>query len=65
MRQIVQHTFVDLRELQEIFIEDNLIEIVQRRAFTSLDNLKVIRLKGNRINEITEESFQNLPALAE
>ncbi|XP_063392648.1 chaoptin isoform X1 [Cydia fagiglandana] len=65
MRQIVQHTFVDLRELQEIFIEDNLIEIIQRRAFTGLDNLKVIKLKGNIINDITDEAFQNLPALAE
>ncbi|XP_026333455.1 chaoptin isoform X2 [Hyposmocoma kahamanoa] len=65
MRQIVQHTFVDLRELQVILIEDNLIDFIQRRAFTSLDNLKVIRLRGNRINEISEEAFQNLPALKE
>ncbi|KAJ2947575.1 hypothetical protein O0L34_g17368 [Tuta absoluta] len=65
MHQIVQHTFVDLKELQYILIEDNLIELIQRRAFTSLDNLKIIRLKGNRINEISEEAFQNLPALKE
>ncbi|KAM3959736.1 leucine rich repeat containing G protein-coupled receptor chaoptin [Aphomia sociella] len=63
LNQIVQHTFVDLKELQEILIEDNLVEVIQRRAFTGLDNLKVIRLKGNRIYEISEEAFQNIPAL--
>ncbi|KAL4716304.1 hypothetical protein ACJJTC_014784 [Scirpophaga incertulas] len=65
MRQIVQHTFVELKEIQEILIEDNLIETIQRRAFTSLDNLKVIRLRGNRIYEISEEALQNIPALKE
>ncbi|KAL0881866.1 hypothetical protein ABMA27_001638 [Loxostege sticticalis] len=65
MNQIVQHTFVELKELQEIQIEDNLIETIQRRAFTSLDNLKVIKLRGNRIYEISEEAFQNIPALKE
>ncbi|XP_026759596.1 chaoptin isoform X2 [Galleria mellonella] len=65
LNQLVQHTFVDLKELQEILIEDNLIEIIQRRAFTGLDNLKVIRLRGNRIYEISEEAFQNIPALKE
>ncbi|XP_037296903.1 chaoptin isoform X2 [Manduca sexta] len=65
MKQIVQHTFVELKDLEEILIEDNLIEIIQRRAFTSLDNLKIIKLRGNRINEISEEAFQNIPALKE
>ncbi|RVE54580.1 hypothetical protein evm_000701 [Chilo suppressalis] len=65
MRQIVQHTFVELKELQQILIEDNLIETIQRRAFTSLDNLKVIKLRGNRIYDISEEAFQNIPALKE
>ncbi|XP_028159952.1 chaoptin isoform X5 [Ostrinia furnacalis] len=65
MNQIVQHTFVELKELQEILIEDNLIESIQRRAFTSLDNVKVIKLKGNRIYEIFDEAFQNIPALNE
>lgn len=65
MRQLVQHTFVELKELQEILIEDNVIETIQRRAFTSLDNLKLIRLRGNRITEIYEEAFQNIPALKE
>ncbi|XP_050680157.1 chaoptin [Leptidea sinapis] len=65
MTQIVQHTFVDLRELQEILMDDNLIETIQRRAFMSLDNLKIIRLRGNRLSEISEEAFQNLPALKE
>lgn len=61
----MQHTFVNLKELQEVLIEDNLIEIIHRRAFASLDNLKVIKLKGNRIREISEEAFQNIPALTE
>ncbi|CAH2040712.1 unnamed protein product, partial [Iphiclides podalirius] len=65
MTQIAQHTFVDLRELQEVLIEDNLIESIQRRSFTSLDNLKVIKLRGNRLIDISEEAFQNLPALKE
>ncbi|CAB3222289.1 unnamed protein product [Arctia plantaginis] len=65
LTQIVQHTFVNLKELQEVLIEDNLIEIIHRRAFASLDNLKVIKLKGNRIREISEEAFQNIPALTE
>ncbi|XP_037867501.1 chaoptin isoform X1 [Bombyx mori] len=65
MKQIGQHTFVELKEMQEILIEDNLIQYIQRRAFASLDNLKIIKLKGNRINEISEEAFQNIPALKE
>ncbi|XP_038217334.1 chaoptin isoform X2 [Zerene cesonia] len=65
MTKIVQHTFVDLRELQEILMEDNLIETIERRAFMSLDNVKIIKLQGNRLNDISEEAFQNLPALKE
>ncbi|XP_059058531.1 chaoptin [Achroia grisella] len=65
LNQIVQHTFVDLKELQEILIEDNLVDIIHRRAFTGLDNLKIIRLRGNRIFQISEEAFQNIPALKE
>lgn len=59
------HAFVGLKELQEVLIEDNQIELIQRRAFTILDNLKVINLRGNRIYEISEEAFQNIPALTE
>lgn len=63
LRQISQHTFVELPALKEICLEDNLITKLDRRAFMNLISLRKISLRGNKLKNITDETFQNLPEL--
>lgn len=63
IRQLHQHTFVDLVTLEEIYLDDNKIENIDRRAFMNLENLKRLNLKGNKIATVSFEAFQNLPQL--
>lgn len=58
LRHISQHTFVDLELLQTLRLDDNKIELLERRAFMNLDSLKVLILRGNKLNSISDETFQ-------
>lgn len=53
-----QHTFVDLRSLKKVRLEDNKIERIERKAFMNLDKLRTVNLRGNKINSISDEAFQ-------
>ncbi|XP_058444042.1 chaoptin [Malaya genurostris] len=63
LKQLLAHTFVDMEELDAIYLDDNRIETIERRAFMNLDSLKILNLRGNRLNKISTEAFQNLPEL--
>lgn len=58
LRHISQHTFVDLELLHTLRLDDNKIELLERRAFMNLDSLKVLILRGNKLNSISDETFQ-------
>lgn len=62
IRNIQQHTFVDLDSLEQLHLDDNRIEHLERRSFMNLPSLKRLNLKGNKISTIDVEAFQNLPA---
>ncbi|XP_063706940.1 chaoptin isoform X2 [Culicoides brevitarsis] len=63
IRHVSQHTFVDLKSLKKVRLEDNKIERIERKAFMNLDKLRTINLRGNKINSISDEAFQNLQSL--
>ncbi|KAJ8916973.1 hypothetical protein NQ315_008373 [Exocentrus adspersus] len=63
IRQINQHTFVNLPRLEQLHLDDNTIESLERRSFMNLENIKRLNLKGNKIATISYEAFQNLPEL--
>ncbi|XP_055525782.1 chaoptin [Wyeomyia smithii] len=63
LKQVPAHTFVDLEELNAIYLDDNRIESIERRAFMNLDKLKLLNLRGNKLTKIAPEAFQNLPEL--
>lgn len=54
---------MELPDLREIALEDNLIEKLERRAFMNLDRCKKISLRGNKMRDVSDEAFQNLPEL--
>lgn len=54
---------MDLSSVEEIYLDDNQIERLERRGFMNLNRLKTLILRGNRISTISDESFQNLPEL--
>lgn len=54
---------MDLASLEQLHLDDNRIENIERRAFMNLVKLKRLNLKGNRISTISYEAFQNLPEL--
>lgn len=60
---IHQHTFSALTSLEQLHLDDNRIENLERRSFMNLENLKRLNLKGNKISSISYEAFQNLPEL--
>uniref|UniRef100_A0A1Q3FSG3 Putative conserved secreted protein n=1 Tax=Culex tarsalis TaxID=7177 RepID=A0A1Q3FSG3_CULTA len=63
LKLVQSHTFVDLEELNAIYLDDNRLESIEKRAFMNLDNLKMLNLRGNRLGRIAVEAFQNLPEL--
>ncbi|XP_058821803.1 chaoptin [Topomyia yanbarensis] len=63
LKQLQTHSFVDLEELDSIYLDDNRIETIERRAFMNLDSLKLLNLRGNKLSKISTEAFQNLPGL--
>lgn len=52
-----------MTSLEQIHLDDNKIESLDRRGFMNLENLKRLNLKGNRLSSISYEAFQNLPHL--
>lgn len=54
---------MDLDALIYVDISDNIITTVERSTFANLNMLTDIRLRGNKINKIEAEGFQNLPSL--
>ncbi|XP_055618814.1 chaoptin [Toxorhynchites rutilus septentrionalis] len=63
LKQIPSHSFVDLGELNTLYLDDNRIETIEKRAFMNLDHLKLLNLRGNKLHKIAAEAFQNLPEL--
>ncbi|XP_052868495.1 chaoptin [Anopheles cruzii] len=63
LTQVATHTFVDLEQLEAVFLDDNRIETIEKRAFMNLDHLKLLNVRGNRLSTIATEAFQNLPEL--
>lgn len=39
-------------------MDDNKIERIERRAFMNLNELEHLSLRGNKLNNLAEESFQ-------
>lgn len=54
---------MDLESLQQLHLDDNKIERIEKRSFMNLRSLKRLNLKGNKISNAGEEAFQNLPEL--
>jgi len=57
------HTFVDLPSLEFLLLDDNRITRIERGAFTTMDYLKRLDLRGNKLKIISDEAFQDLPLL--
>lgn len=44
--------------LKRVLLDDNRIEKIERRAFMNLRQLRQLRLRGNKLSEISDEGFQ-------
>lgn len=49
---------ISIKALRKLHLDDNKIERVERRAFMNLDELEHLSLRGNKLNNLAEESFQ-------
>lgn len=47
-----------IKALRKLHLDDNKIEKIERRAFMNLDELEHLSLRGNKLNNLAEESFQ-------
>lgn len=54
---------MDLNQLTRLYLDDNVINRVDRRAFVNLEHLRVLDLRGNKLTFVSDEAFQNLPEL--
>ena len=44
--------------LNKLLLNDNRITKIERRAFMNLDQLRQLNLRGNKLDTISDESFQ-------
>lgn len=57
--------FVPLTQLRKLFLEENNIVVINSGLFSSLEKLEILRLDGNKIEDVHNTSFENLVSLEE
>ena len=60
MISLVNFTFSNLKYVLLIYLDENLIEIIETNSFFNLTNVNLISLKNNRIKFVEDHSFSSL-----
>lgn len=55
LSSIATHSFVGLRRLDTLHLDDNRLNRIEKRAFMNLEKLKHLSLRGNKLNHLAEE----------